>query len=46
MWKNGRKQTVLSPGSSEKIFKVWSILVDIFRWVRITPLGNPVVPEE
>ena len=46
MWKNGRNAGVVSPRPISTHCRHWSILATRLRWLSITPLGNPVVPEE
>ena len=46
MWKNGSTASSLSPGSAGISGSSCARLVAMLRWVSITPLGTPVVPEE
>jgi hypothetical protein len=54
MWKNGRKARILSPLFPSPPFQLKcgaspfvsiNVFATIFRWVNMTPLGWPVVPE-
>lgn len=46
MWKKGSTASTRSSGSLETSGVSWARLVAMLRWVSITPLGVPVVPEE
>ncbi|CAM5235911.1 hypothetical protein SGLAM104S_03008 [Streptomyces glaucescens] len=46
MWKKGRTARTRSPGPASMAGSSWARLVAICRWVSMTPLGVPVVPEE
>jgi hypothetical protein len=46
MWKNGSTATIVSSSRISAAPSVWATLAMRLRWVSITPLEIPVVPEE
>ena len=45
-WKNGRTPSITSSGRIVRTASAWHTLATMLRWVRRTPFGSPVVPEE
>jgi hypothetical protein len=46
MWKNGSTANARVPGSTSVTARSCCRLATRLRWVRITPFGLPLVPEE